>query len=355
MATAGSRNDPLASFNFIVTVENMRAGFAEIGGLTTETDIIEYREGSEDITVRKLPGKRKYTNISLKRGYTPDGKELWEWRKTRDGRQDAAQGRHHHAARRGAASRRSPGSSARAGRRSGTGRRSTPRTTTSPSRSSRSASRGWRSRPKRDHADGHHATARPASTSSGSTPIRSSIELGRTDVAGFVGLAERGPAAGAGEDRELPAVLHDVRRAHLRTAISPTRWRASSRTAAARAGWCGSADPAGGAPRADSSVRLPARAPFVLEATSAGRVGQRRSASKRCGGATGSPSRRSHARSRRPRAVDRISTDVDVPRARLGRRLHTNLLGVRDADAAGAAARRDSSDSRPTARRLPFA
>src|SRR6267142_283081 len=53
MATAGSRNDPLASFNFIVTVENMRAGFSEIGGLATETDIIEYREGSEDNTVRK--------------------------------------------------------------------------------------------------------------------------------------------------------------------------------------------------------------------------------------------------------------------------------------------------------------
>jgi phage tail-like protein len=82
MATAGSRNDPLASFNFIVIVEDMRAGFSEIGGLATETDIIEYREGNEDITVRKIPGKRKYTNISLKRGYTPDGKDLWAWRKS---------------------------------------------------------------------------------------------------------------------------------------------------------------------------------------------------------------------------------------------------------------------------------
>jgi len=82
MPTSGSRNDPLASFNFIVTVESMRAGFAEVGGLATETDIIEYREGAEDITVRKIPGKRKYTNISLKRGYTPDGKDLWAWRKT---------------------------------------------------------------------------------------------------------------------------------------------------------------------------------------------------------------------------------------------------------------------------------
>lgn len=87
MPASGDRNDPLASFNFIVTVENMRAGFSEVGGLATETDIIEYREGSEDITVRKIPGKRKYTNISLKRGYTPNGRDLWEWRRTvMDGR-----------------------------------------------------------------------------------------------------------------------------------------------------------------------------------------------------------------------------------------------------------------------------
>jgi phage tail-like protein len=81
MAT-GTRHDPLTSFNFIVTVENMRAGFSEVSGLSTETDIIEYREGNEDIRSRKLPGKRKNGNISLKRGFTPDGKDLYAWRKT---------------------------------------------------------------------------------------------------------------------------------------------------------------------------------------------------------------------------------------------------------------------------------
>lgn len=40
----------------------------------------EYRNGNEDITVRKLPGLRKYTNITLKRGYT-QSRELWKWRK----------------------------------------------------------------------------------------------------------------------------------------------------------------------------------------------------------------------------------------------------------------------------------
>lgn len=80
MASTSSRNDPLTSFNFIVDIQGMRAGFAEVGGLATETDIVEYREGNEDITMRKIPGKRKYTNLSFKRGFT-DSKDLWQWRK----------------------------------------------------------------------------------------------------------------------------------------------------------------------------------------------------------------------------------------------------------------------------------
>lgn len=81
MAETGSRNDPYAAFNFLVEIDGVtQAGFAECSGLTTETDPIEYREGNEDITVRKLPGLKKFTNITLKRGFT-DSRDLWEWRK----------------------------------------------------------------------------------------------------------------------------------------------------------------------------------------------------------------------------------------------------------------------------------
>ena len=38
-------------------------GFSEVSGLTPRQDSIEYRDGNEDITVRKLPGLRKYPNI----------------------------------------------------------------------------------------------------------------------------------------------------------------------------------------------------------------------------------------------------------------------------------------------------
>lgn len=81
MAT-GDRIDPLAQYNYLVEIDGVtRAGFTEVAGLTTEQDIIEYREGSETATVRKLPGLRKYSNITLKRGFAPDT-ELWDWRKT---------------------------------------------------------------------------------------------------------------------------------------------------------------------------------------------------------------------------------------------------------------------------------
>lgn len=81
MAETGDRKDPFGAFNFLVEIDGVTtAGFSEVSGLTSETDVIEYRTGAEDITVRKIPGLRKYTNIVLKRGYT-QGKELWEWRK----------------------------------------------------------------------------------------------------------------------------------------------------------------------------------------------------------------------------------------------------------------------------------
>jgi phage tail-like protein len=81
MAATGDRDDPFASFNFLVVIDGVTtAGFSECSGITMETDAIEYRNGSEDITVRKLPGLKKFGNITFKRGFTKD-KGLWDWRK----------------------------------------------------------------------------------------------------------------------------------------------------------------------------------------------------------------------------------------------------------------------------------
>lgn len=74
--------NPYAQFNFLVEIDGLSvAGFSEVSGLTTEQDVIEYREGADTQTVRKIPGLRKYGNITLKRGFT-QSRELWDWRKS---------------------------------------------------------------------------------------------------------------------------------------------------------------------------------------------------------------------------------------------------------------------------------
>jgi phage tail-like protein len=81
IVAAPSRDDPYRGFNFRVEIEGISlAAFSEVGGLESETAVIEYRVGGEPNTVRKLPGLTKYANIVLRRGITQDA-ELWNWRK----------------------------------------------------------------------------------------------------------------------------------------------------------------------------------------------------------------------------------------------------------------------------------
>jgi phage tail-like protein len=82
MAQTGQRDDPYLHYNFMVEIDGVqRAGFMEAGLITTDTDPIDYREGTDvNLNVRKLTGLRKYTPLVLKRGYTQN-KELWLWRK----------------------------------------------------------------------------------------------------------------------------------------------------------------------------------------------------------------------------------------------------------------------------------
>ena len=79
MAT-GDRVDPFAQYNFLVKIDGVtRAGFTEVGGLTTEQDVIEYREGNQPPTVHKQPGLQKFSNITLKRGSVTGDKEFFAW------------------------------------------------------------------------------------------------------------------------------------------------------------------------------------------------------------------------------------------------------------------------------------
>jgi phage tail-like protein len=77
---AAQRIDPFTNFNFLVEIDGViAAGFSEVSGLAAEVNVIEYREGNDPVlAVRKLPGLRHFSNITLKRGFTKD-LSLWNW------------------------------------------------------------------------------------------------------------------------------------------------------------------------------------------------------------------------------------------------------------------------------------
>lgn len=74
-----ARQDPLRHFRYRLEIDSIdQAGFAEVAVGDLSTDPIEYREGDEITTVRKLNGLNKYGNITLKWGIT-DSTELADW------------------------------------------------------------------------------------------------------------------------------------------------------------------------------------------------------------------------------------------------------------------------------------
>lgn len=74
------RPDPLSVYNFYVEWNGIiHAGFRECTGLNSTQQMSEYREGTDPLTVRKLPSQVTYNNITLKRG-TTNNDELWQWR-----------------------------------------------------------------------------------------------------------------------------------------------------------------------------------------------------------------------------------------------------------------------------------
>lgn len=76
--------DPLGGFNFLLESGGLlRAGFSEITGLNSESDVIDYRNGNDDITNRRLAGLKKFGAVTLKSGVaaSPD-QDFLEWRRS---------------------------------------------------------------------------------------------------------------------------------------------------------------------------------------------------------------------------------------------------------------------------------
>src|SRR5262249_18411953 len=64
--------------NFQVEVAALGVvAFSEVSGIGAEVDVITFRSGG-DITARKVPGLRKFSNVTLKRGMTRD-LAVWQW------------------------------------------------------------------------------------------------------------------------------------------------------------------------------------------------------------------------------------------------------------------------------------
>lgn len=71
---------PLPVFHFEVDWEGTNIGFSEVSGLTSEVELIEYRDGaSPEFSKIKMTGLRKYSNITLKRGIAPADNEFFAW------------------------------------------------------------------------------------------------------------------------------------------------------------------------------------------------------------------------------------------------------------------------------------
>jgi phage tail-like protein len=84
---AVQRDNPYPNFNFAVDIgAGDDLGFSEVDLPAGELEIIEYREGADRVSsARKLPGRAKYPNVTLKRGIA-GRMELFDWWKSvRDG------------------------------------------------------------------------------------------------------------------------------------------------------------------------------------------------------------------------------------------------------------------------------
>ena len=75
--------DPLVSAFFTIDFGGSVAGaFRECTGLGSENEVVEYKASGDKgkFVMKKVPGRMKWNNITLKRGIT-NAMDMWNWRK----------------------------------------------------------------------------------------------------------------------------------------------------------------------------------------------------------------------------------------------------------------------------------
>lgn len=74
---------PIPAFHFQIDWGGSNLGFSEVSGLNIEQQVIEYRDGlSPEFSTIKMPGIRKYGNITLKRGVIKTDNDFYKWLNT---------------------------------------------------------------------------------------------------------------------------------------------------------------------------------------------------------------------------------------------------------------------------------
>ena len=91
------RHGPYRNARFLLEFDDLvKAGFDSCTLPENSTETVEYREGNDPPTQRKLWGLNEYGTLSLESGATEDSIELYEWRQQveqgnlDDARQDIA-------------------------------------------------------------------------------------------------------------------------------------------------------------------------------------------------------------------------------------------------------------------------
>ncbi|MGK0290126.1 MAG: phage tail-like protein [bacterium] len=78
--TSNAQMWPLPKFYFQVKWDKDVMSFQEISGLDVESQPIEYRSGDSPVhSVINMPGLKKYSNITMKKGVFTKDNKFWNW------------------------------------------------------------------------------------------------------------------------------------------------------------------------------------------------------------------------------------------------------------------------------------
>ena len=76
---SNSQSLPLVKYAFKINIDDMDFIFQEVSGLSSETQVIEYRGGDSKVySTIKMPGIQKFSNVTLQKGILKGGKNSWE-------------------------------------------------------------------------------------------------------------------------------------------------------------------------------------------------------------------------------------------------------------------------------------